>query len=140
MRRRTFASATVLATAAILVRPIAEANARRLMRSWNARVAIAGRSMEPLVEDGDWLLVDPDAYRARPVLPGDLVLAPDPREPARLLLKRVSATTVDGRLELAGDAPDQSTDSRTFGAIDPATVLGRPWLRYWPPRRASRIR
>ena len=42
-------------------------------------------------------------------------------------------------LRLAGDAPDASTDSRAFGAVDPTTVRGRPWLRYWPPRRIGRL-
>ena len=36
----------------------------RLRRSWDARVAIEGHSMEPALEPGDWLLVDPDAYAA----------------------------------------------------------------------------
>jgi nickel-type superoxide dismutase maturation protease len=111
-----------------------------LARSWQARVAVEGPSMEPTIRAGDWLLVDPQAYRERPPRPGDLVLAPDPRADDRLLIKRVDSVDPDGWLRLAGDDPDQSTDSRAFGAVDPATVAGAPWFRYWPPGRIARLR
>ena len=108
-------------------------------RSWRARVAVVGASMEPTLQPGDWLLVDPTAYRRRQPKPGQLVVAPDPREPERELVKRVAAVDLDGRLLLAGDDRDASTNSRTFGAIDPATVRGRPWLRVRPLERFGRI-
>jgi nickel-type superoxide dismutase maturation protease len=119
--------------------PLLGPRAIRFQRAWEARVAVDGRSMEPALEPGDWLFVDPDAYLDRVPAPGDLVLAPDPREPERLLIKRVASIDGDGRLELLGDAPDESTDSRTFGSIDPSTVRGRPWFRYWPVGRIGRI-
>lgn len=96
--------------------------------------------MEPTVDAGDWLLVDPDAYINRSPVPGDLVLAPDPREDDRLLIKRVASVDPDGWLRLAGDDPDRSTDSRAFGAVEPASVVGAPWFRYWPPKRVGRVR
>lgn len=96
--------------------------------------------MQPALEPGDWLLVDPDAYARRSPEAGDLILAPDPRQADLLLLKRVGLVDEDGRLQLLGDAPDASTDSRTFGSIDPTTVQGRPWFRYWPLRRAGRVK
>lgn len=90
--------------------------------------------MSPGLLPGDWLLVDP----SNPAAPGQLAVVPDPRQADRLLVKRVSAVQ-DGRLLLRGDAPEASTDSRTFGAVDPGAVIGRPWFRYWPPRRIGRI-
>ena len=45
-----------------------------------------------------------------------------------------------GWLLVGGDDPAASTDSRAFGAVDPAVVEGRPWFRYWPPRRLGRVR
>lgn len=119
--------------------PVIGGPIERLRRSWNARVAIAGRSMEPALEPGDWVLVDPDAYRLQMPVAGDLVLAPDPREPERLLIKRVASVAMDGSLELLGDAPDASTDSRVFGPVVAATVRGRPWFRYWPVGRMGRL-
>ncbi len=96
--------------------------------------------MEPALEPGDWLLVDPDAYARRAPGPGSLILAPDPRQSDLVLLKRVGSVDADGRLHVLGDAPDASTDSRAFGSIDPGTVQGEPWFRYWPLRRAGRLR
>jgi nickel-type superoxide dismutase maturation protease len=96
--------------------------------------------MAPTLRPGDWLLADPLAYRSGPPRVGDLVLVPDPRQPQRLLVKRVTAATRDGLLELRGDAPDASTDSRAFGPVGVESVEGRPWFRYWPPRRIGRLR
>jgi nickel-type superoxide dismutase maturation protease len=113
---------------------------RRLVRSWGARVAVEGRSMSPTLEPGDWLLVDPHAYAVAPPVVGDLVLVPDPREPTRPLVKRVSEVHDGGReLFVAGDAHDVSTDSRVFGSVGTSTVEGRPWFRYWPPTRIGRV-
>ena len=96
--------------------------------------------MAPTLLPGDWLLVDPEAYRSRRPEPGDLVLVPDPRLPERLLVKRVDARDGEGRLQVRGDDPSVSTDSRDFGPVDPAWVEGRPWFRYWPPPRMGRVR
>jgi nickel-type superoxide dismutase maturation protease len=111
----------------------------RVARSWRARVAVSGTSMRPTLEPGDWLLVDPDAYRRRPPRPGELVVAPDPRWPDRVLVKRVAALEGDGRVLLAGDAAEASTDSRTFGAIEPGSVMGRAWFRIWPRERVGTL-
>jgi nickel-type superoxide dismutase maturation protease len=119
---------------------IARRPALNLIRSWRARVAIEGGSMAPNLRAGDWLLVDPEAYRRRVPRAGELALVCDPRRPDRLLVKRVASVLSDGALEVVGDDPAASTDSRTFGAVDPASVAGRPWFRYWPPERIGRIR
>ena len=103
-------------------------------------MAVEGDSMRPTLEPGDWLLVDPDAYAGTPPKVRDLVLVPDPREPSRLLVKRVAEVHDDGReLFVAGDAHEASTDSRDFGPVSTSTVEGRPWFSYWPPTRIGRI-
>ena len=91
--------------------------------------------MAPTLLAGDRLLV----WRTRSVAVGDLVAVPDPRDAARVLVKRVAAVGPDGTLDVRGDAPGASTDSRTFGAVDPATVGGRVVWRYAPEARAGRI-
>ncbi len=96
--------------------------------------------MLPGLHPGDWVLVDPDAFARRRPREGDLIVVPDPRDENRWLVKRVGSVDQEGRLQLAGDSPDRSTDSRVFGAVDPATVRGRAWARYWPPSRLGRVR
>ena len=114
---------------------------RRLLRSWRTRASVVGDSMQPTLAPGDWLLADPDAFAAAVPAVGDLVLAPDPREPSRLLVKRVSEVYEGGsELWLTGDAPNATTDSDAFGSVSTSTVAGRPWFRYWPPSRIGRIR
>jgi len=102
------------------------------------RVAVAGRSMEPTFSDGDWLLV---RRLRRPPQAGELVVVTDPGEPSRLLLKRVRAVAPEG-LTVQGDHPDPaaSTDSRQYGPIPAAAVVGRPVLRYAPVHRFGLVR
>lgn len=92
--------------------------------------------MEPTFQEGDWLLVR--QVRRRPRV-GELVVAADPREPARLLVKRVAAVTADA-VTVVGDRPDASTDSRDFGAIPASAILGRPVFRYAPFERFGLVR
>jgi nickel-type superoxide dismutase maturation protease len=99
-------------------------------------VQVEGRSMTPLLQPGDHLLVEALTFRSRQPKVGDVVLASDPREPARELIKRVAAVdSAAGTVLLAGDAPGASTDSRTFGPVALATIRWRVAGRYWPRSR-----
>jgi nickel-type superoxide dismutase maturation protease len=71
---------------------------------------------------------------------GQLAALRDPREarPATLLVKRVAGVSPAG-LDVRGDNPAASTDSRTFGPVPPALVVGPVLYRYWPAERAGRI-
>jgi signal peptidase I len=109
---------------------------RRLGRSWRARVEVSGHSMAPGLRAGDWLLVDPDAYLAGPPRPGDLVLADGDEG---LVVKRAGAVPRDGEIELIGDAASND-DHRHDLAVPLSAISGRPWFRYWPPRRVGRVR
>ncbi|MEK6226761.1 MAG: nickel-type superoxide dismutase maturation protease [Chloroflexota bacterium] len=92
------------------------------------RVAVTGRSMEPALRAGDWIVV---SSLSRPPRAGEIVLVRDPRDPENLMLKRVAAVA-DGACTVLGDRPDESTDSRTFGPVALANVLGRALFRYGP--------
>lgn len=89
--------------------------------------------MTPTLLPGDRLVVG-----RMPARPGDVVLALDPRDSTRELIKRVTAIDRFGAT-LAGDNPVVSTDARSFGAIPREMVRWRALFRYWPLDRAGRI-
>ncbi len=43
-------------------------------------------------------------------------------------------------LFVLGDNPALSTDSRAFGPVPADLIVGRVWLRCWPPRDFGRVR
>jgi nickel-type superoxide dismutase maturation protease len=101
-------------------------------------VEVHGVSMAPALMPGDRLIVESWSYRSRLPRRGEIVLATDPREPSRELVKRVGQVDAEaGTAHLVGDAPGASTDSRTFGPIPLAALHWRVAARYWPPSRVS---
>jgi signal peptidase I len=111
----------------------------RLGRSWESRVAVQGHSMEPVLVDGDWLFVDPNAFRSRAPRLGELVVSRDPREAARVIVKRVIAVNRVGDILVAGDHPAHKGEALQIGRMAGANLIGRPWFRYWPLERFGRI-
>jgi nickel-type superoxide dismutase maturation protease len=106
-------------------------------RLWIRRVVVDGRSMSPALEPGDRLVVV-RLPRSWPVRAGEVVALADPRQPDRLLVKRVTGT--NGRqLTVGGDNASESTDSRSFGPVERSAVWGRVVYRYAPPGRAGRV-
>jgi nickel-type superoxide dismutase maturation protease len=97
------------------------------------RFAVTGRSMEPALRAGDWIVV---SSLSRPPRVGEIVLVRDPRDPENLMLKRV-ATVAGGACTVLGDRAEASTDSRTFGPVPLANVLARAVFRYGPIRRVG---
>ena len=98
-------------------------------RRWLDVVEVRGRSMAPTLLPGDRLVV---ARLHRTPRVGEVVLAPDPGEPRRELVKRV-ASVDPGGVALRGDNVAASTSSR----VAPDGVRWRAMLRYWPPNRAT---
>jgi nickel-type superoxide dismutase maturation protease len=96
------------------------------------RVVVVGRSMLPAFEPGDRLLVIP----VGPVRAGHVVAVRDPRIRSRLLIKRVRAR-FGPQVDVRGDNPAESTDSRHFGLVPRSAVAGRVLYRYSPPARAG---
>jgi nickel-type superoxide dismutase maturation protease len=98
-------------------------------------VQVRGRSMLPTLRPDDRLVV---VRRLRPVRVGDVVLALDPRDAARELVKRVAAIGPEG-VTLHGDNPSLSTDGRMFGALPATAIRWRAVARCWPLERAGRL-
>ena len=84
-------------------------------------IRVEGDSMSPLLNSGDLVLVDPRA----PIKPGDIVLARHPFRSSVRILKRLISVEADGRLYLTGDNPNESSDSRSFGTVSSADLLGK---------------
>jgi signal peptidase I len=113
--------------------------------------------MEPAIREGDWLLVDPTSTRWP--RRGTIVAFHEPDSGA-LSIKRVAGRPGDripfrdGYLELAddeawliADAGAATTtaaglgdpiDSRSYGPVPVALLVGRVWFRYGPLRRIGR--
>ncbi|MDQ6910105.1 MAG: nickel-type superoxide dismutase maturation protease [Actinomycetota bacterium] len=98
------------------------------------RVEVIGDSMRPALEPGDRLLV----LRTARVRTGDMVAVVDPREPDRLVIKRV-ATFSPSEITVLGDNPAASTDSRVFGPVRRDALRGRAVYRYFPVDRRTRL-
>jgi nickel-type superoxide dismutase maturation protease len=96
-------------------------------------VEVRGRSMAPTLLPGDRLLIARLAPRV-----GDVVVAADPRDSRRELIKRVARTDASG-VHLSGDNRAFSTDTRAFGALPRDAVTMRAVFRYWPRSRIGRI-
>lgn len=126
------ARTTVLSVAVAAVVVLLAATLRGLGAT---RVVVEGTSMRPTLEPGDRLLV----ARAGRIRRGDLVAVADPRYPGRLLVKR-AADVNGGWVELRGDNPGASTDSREFGAVPVTEVRGKVVRRYAPSNRRGRVR
>jgi len=131
------AASALIATAAVGI-----GLRRSLMR-------VRGLSMRPTLREGDLVLTVPlppvsgggplhgTAWetRRRLVRPGVMVVLSEPGAREHLIIKRVTAITPDG-VEVVGDDPGWSIDSRTFGSVPHRDVrrivLGKVPL---PPRR-----
>ena len=88
--------------------------------------------MVPAFEAGDRILLVP-AWRIRP---GQIVGLVDPRQPDRLLVKRIRSIDAAG-IRVEGDNPSASTDSRHFGPVDRSQLAGRVVYRYGPRDRTG---
>jgi mitochondrial inner membrane protease subunit 2 len=127
-----------VAVAAAILAGIAAAYGFRRRRPF--RVEVAGASMRPTLEPGDWAL----AVRTRRVRRGDVVVVEHPERPGFELVKRVTHLPGDvapdgldlvDRVWVEGDDPEGSSDSRSFGHLPVGLVRGRVWVVWWPPGR-----
>lgn len=94
------------------------------------RFRVTGNSMLPLLQPGEEILINPNAYRQNAPQPGDIVIAYHPQQSTLRLVKRVVGTSDNGQYLLEGDNPLESTDSRFFGPVSAHQILGRVTSRF----------
>jgi len=103
------------------------------------RLRVAGESMVPTLLPGDRVVVWRGVGPWRPAIrPGDLVAVVDPRQPDRIMVKRV-ARLAGSDIFVEGDNAAASTDSRHFGPVGPDALRGRVVYRYHPEERRGRL-
>jgi len=137
-RRRRAGVAVALSTIALTAVTVR----RSLLR-------VRGPSMRPTLRADDMVLTvplpplhDADplhgpgwALRRRLLRPGGLVVLSAPGSRSHLIIKRITAVTPEG-IEVIGDDPGWSIDSRTFGTVPHRDVRRLVLRRVWPPRSA----
>lgn len=94
------------------------------------RFRIRGDSMRPLITDGDEVLVDARVFRRSSPRVDDIVVTKHPYQRGMFIVKRVAEVDANGAIRLAGLNPDESTDSRAFGAIPRDSIIGRVTSRF----------
>jgi len=95
----------------------------RLLFILGRRVAVrvSGGSMQPALRDNDIVLTT----RSREIAVGDIVVAAHPFKSSVTVIKRVAAIDDQGRFDLRGDDPAESSDSRSFGNIPIKKIYGK---------------
>ena len=86
--------------------------------------------MLPLFKPDEELLVDLRAYVDHSPQVGDIVLTLHPKKDQLKIIKRVSAILPDGGIEISGDNPAASTDSREWGPFERHQILGKATARF----------
>lgn len=94
------------------------------------RFRVTGISMQPLLQPGEEILINPFAYKKASPQVNDLVVATHPKKADIEIIKRISHITEDDNLFLIGDNPKHSTDSRNFGAIPLKNIIGKVTTRF----------
>ena len=95
-------------------------------------VKVAGSSMTPAYNAGDWLLVrffaGPPGQKYGDRLVGKVVVIEREERPGIFLVKRLQKT--HGEIYWVQGDNDESTDSRTWGWIPANELVGKVVLRY----------
>ena len=106
----------------------------RLKRNWTEigrwalgkrwRFRVVGSSMLPTLKTGEDVLVVP-VQKTTKLSPGDVVICLHPLTPHLRMVKRISEVFYDGSCYVLSDNTAEGTDSRSFGVLDRALIVGR---------------
>ena len=95
-----------------------------LIFGFRKRLRVTGSSMIPLLQSGEEILVDTQAYKQIYPQVGDIVIAKHPFQGGKIV-KRVAAVLEDGSCFLVGDNYSKSTDSRHYGFLEIHNIIGK---------------
>ena len=84
---------------------------------------VEGYSMWPTLKPKDRVIVRPLNPNAKLPAKAAIVVCIHPEQPSRQVIKRLNDVE-DGQLILLGDCPDASTDSRQWGCVPRACLIG----------------
>ncbi len=93
-------------------------------------IKISGHSLDPVYQDGDFVLVSKIPILLRGIRPGDTVVFHHPR--LGRLIKLVERLEPDGRSVYVIGLDEFSSDSRTFGAIPRDLIQGKVIWHFTP--------
>ena len=102
-------------------------------------VKISGHSMMPLINHGDWILINVNINTDHLQL-NEIILLEDPIN-KELLIKRIDSinSTTEKEFYVLGNNKADSYDSRKFGYIKKELIIGKAVLRYWPLNKIRKL-
>ena len=86
--------------------------------------------MQPLLQPGDEILLNINAYNKSAPQIGDVIVAFHPYLPDFPIVKRIVSIEKDGSFFLQGDNTLESSDSRSYGAIKLDQIIGKVTSRF----------
>jgi nickel-type superoxide dismutase maturation protease len=92
-----------------------------ILFDYRVRYRVEGSSMLPVLREGEQVVVDKNAK----IKVGDIVIARHPFKKSVVMIKRVREIDEKGNYFLLGDNPDESEDSRAFGAVSIEYIKGK---------------
>ncbi len=94
------------------------------------RFRVTGKSMQPLLQPGEEILINPHAYGQSPPQVDDLVVVIHPHKSNLEIVKRIVEIRESNTYFLQGDNLSHSTDSRNFGTVALNLIRGKVTSRF----------
>ena len=86
--------------------------------------------MLPLLQPGDEVLINKQAYHQSQPSIADVVVVRSPERSDLHLIKRVTSIYPNGACFVQGDNRSHSSDSRVFGWVEPHLIVGGVTSRF----------
>ena len=94
------------------------------------RFRVKGKSMQPLLQPEEEILINPYAYLQSPPQVNDIVVVVHPHKSNLEIIKRIVEIRENNTYFLQGDNLSHSTDSRNFGTVALNLIRGKVTSRF----------